>query len=113
MGIPVGAIMLLDRYRKDWRDGRYYLLAFAIVVAAYVLMFTAIPARFVSPKSAPRGLAALATVLANLFVIGIPIMVVMALDRYRKDWRGGRYYLLAFAIAVVAQLVILGIPYYA
>ena len=37
------------------------------------------------------------TVLAALALAAIPIMVVTALDRYRKDWRGWHYYLLAFA----------------
>lgn len=37
---------------------------------------------------------------ANLFIMGIPIMEVMALDRCRKTWHGGRYYCLAFALVV-------------
>ena len=53
------------------------------------MLFNAVPARIMDPKLAPQGWARVATTLGNLvFVIGIPIVIVMALDRYWKGWRG-------------------------
>ena len=40
----------------------------------------------------------LLTVGANLFIMGFPIIVIRAFDRYRKDWRVWHYYLLAFGL---------------
>lgn len=90
MGIPVWVMMLLDRdYIKERRSRRYYWLALALVVAWNVLVF-ALAGHHNNPVM-------WLTVLASFTLWGIPIMVVTALDRYRKDWRGWHYYVLAFA----------------
>lgn len=53
-----------------------------------------------------NGLLKLTEILVNLFIMGIPILVVRTLDGYRKDRRGRGYYWLAFALVVAwTQLV--------
>lgn len=53
-----------------------------------------------------NGLLKLTEILVNLFIMGIPILVVRTLDGYRKDRRGRGYYWLAFAFVVAwTQLV--------
>ena len=94
--------MLLDRhYMKDRRGWKYYLPAFAPVVAWNILVFA-----LVGHHNSP---VKWLTILATLALIGIPIIGVLLLDYY-KDWRSWHYYLLAFvnvaAIYVLWALLI-------
>ena len=96
MGIPVWTIMVLDRYRKEWRGWKYYLLALSLVVAWIALVFA---------LARGNSFAKWLTVLTNLAVMGIAIVVVVLVDYCRKDWPTWFYYGLAFAIAEVVYLL--------
>ena len=43
--------------------------------------------------------------LINLAYFGVPVIVVMALDRYKKQWRGWKYYLTVYVILLVLGLL--------
>ena len=49
--------------------------------------------------------------IPTLTFIASPIIVVMLMDLFRKDWRSWRYYLLAFALSVVVDVLIMAIAY--
>jgi len=58
------------------------------------------------------GVGKLAEILANLFILaGIPIVIVMAPDRYTKNWRGQRYYWLALTLIVSAGVLLFSLIY--
>lgn len=90
MGFPIIVIRAFDRYRKDWRGRRYYWLAFTLVVAWNVVLVALI---------GHRSRLVWVSVLATLVLTAVPIIAITLLDRYRKNWRGWGYYLLAFANA--------------
>ena len=51
------------------------------------------------------------SLIANLAFVASPIIAIMLLDYFRKDRRGWRYYLLAFALVVVVDILIIAIEF--
>ena len=48
-----------------------------------------------------EGLLRVTVVAINIALELMPILVVMAIDRRRKQWRGWRYYALVFVISLL------------